>query len=473
VAVVGAGAAGTLAAVHLATEAARRGDALRLLLVDPAEPGRGVAYSTHDPRHLLNVPAGGLSAHPDQPDHFVRWLRREVWHRARPDDFAPRAEYGRYLADALAAAPDVELERVTRRVVAVEPGDHGATLRYDDDSSAAVDSVVLATGIDAPGTGWVPDGLRSCDRFVADPWTPGALDVLEAHGGAEAATDDVLLVGTGLTMVDLAATLARPGRVLHAVSRRGRVPAAHTSRCSDRRPTPVLDQLRESLTTASASAEPPDLATLRRTVRDLVAVCVRQQGDWRGAFDVLRPVTGALWSRLCEVDRAELLATDLAWWDLHRHRMPPVTAAATARLRATGRLEVSADEVLAAEPTPDGRAVEVTLRSGRRLTVAAVVNCTGPQGDVRRSADPLTRDLLATGTATAGPLHLGLRTRGGRLVDATGSDAAPLWTLGALRRGELWETTAIPEIRDQAAALAPAVLAAAVPTPHTPPFYTI
>jgi uncharacterized NAD(P)/FAD-binding protein YdhS len=472
VAVVGAGAAGTLTAVHLATEA-RRGDPLHLLLVDPAEPGRGVAYSTPDPRHLLNVPAGGLSAYPDQPEHFVAWLRREVWHRAGPADFAPRAEYGRYLAatlaDAVAAAPDVELERVARRVVAVERADNGALLRYDDMTSAAVDAVVLATGIEAPGTAWAPDGLRSSRRFVADPWAPGALDVLDAHGGAEGSTDDVLLVGTGLTMVDLAATLARTGRVLHAVSRRGRVPAAHTTRCHDSRPTPTIDALRDSLTAAAASPEPPDRATLRRTVRDLVAAAVRERGDWRAALDVLRPVTGALWSRLCEDDRAELLRGDLAWWDLHRHRMPPLTAAATARMRAAGSLRVTADEVLAAEPTVDGRAVDVTLRSGQRLTVAAVVNCTGPQGDVRRSADPLTRDLLASGTATAGPLHLGLRTRAGRLVDATGSDATPLWTLGALRRGELWETTAIPEIRDQAAALAPTVLAAA----KTPPSATL
>ena len=451
---------------------------LHLLLVDRAEPGRGVAYSTHDPRHLLNVPAGGLSAHPDQPGHFVAWLRREVWHRTGPGDFAPRAEYGRYLsaalADALATAPGVELERVARRVVAVEPAGDGAVLRYDDSTSAAVDAVVLATGIEAPGTAWAPDGLRASRRFIADPWAPGALDVLDAHGGAEGSTDDVLLVGTGLTMVDLAATLARPGRVLHAVSRRGRVPAAHTARRPGDRPTPTIDALRESLAAAAASPEPPDLATLRRTVRDLVAAAVRERGDWRTALDVLRPVTGALWSRLCEDDRAELLRTDLAWWDLHRHRMPPVTAAATARMRATGSLRISADEVLAAEPTADGRAVDVTLRSGRRLTVAAVVNCTGPQGDVRRTADPLTRDLLASGTATAGPLHLGLRTRGGRLVDATGADAAPLWTLGALRRGELWETTAVPEIRDQAAALAPAVLAAVTsPTPHTPPFATL
>ena len=176
-----------------------------------------------------------------------------------------------------------------------------------------------------------------------------------------------------------------------------------------------------------------------------MTAAVRETRDWRPAFDTLRPLTAALWSCLGPDERADFLSTDAAWWDLHRHRMPPSTAAAVARLRADGSLQVGSDEVLAAEETNDG--LVVVLASGRRLTVDAVVNCTGPQGDVRRVADPLIDDLLASGTAVPGPLGLGLRTHGGRVVDASGAHDAPVWTLGAMRRGELFETTAVPEIR--------------------------
>jgi uncharacterized NAD(P)/FAD-binding protein YdhS len=309
------------------------------------------------------------------------------------------------------------------------------------------DAMVLARGISAPGTAWAPAALAASDRFVADPWAPGALDRLATVEG------DVLLVGTGLTMVDDALPLARPGgRTRHAGSRRGRVPAAHTTRPKPPTPAPSAP-----LAAVAGGHAPADLDGLRALVRDTVAAAVRETRDWRPAFDTLRPLTAALWSCLGPDERADFLSTDAAWWDLHRHRMPPSTAAAVARMRADDSLRVGSDEVLEAEETRDG--LVVVLASGRRRAVGAVVNCTGPQGDVRRVADPLIDDLLAGGTAVPGPLGLGLRTHGGRVVDASGARDAPVWTLGAMRRGELFETTAVPEIRAQAAAVAASVAA--------------
>jgi uncharacterized NAD(P)/FAD-binding protein YdhS len=451
VAVVGAGAAGTLTAIHLVARAAEDRRPLSLVLVDPRpELGRGVAYSTTDTRHLLNVPAGGMSALPDQPGHLVDWLRAHGSPDVGPADFVPRADYGRYLdaalADQLDAAPHVRLEHRCRRVLHARTVPGGVHLALDDGSVLTADAMVLAPGIFAPGTDWAPAALRSSSRFVADPWAPGALDALSPVAG------DVLLVGTGLTMVDVALTLDRPGRTLHAVSRRGRVPAAHTGR-----PKPPTPQPCPELADLAAGAVPADLDGLRALVRRTVLDAVRDTGDWRPAFDTLRPVSAALWSRLAPDERADVLSTDAAWWDLHRHRMPQATAAAVARLRAAGALRVGSDEVLDVTETADG--LTVRLASGRRLTVAAVVNCTGPQGDVRRVADPLLDDLLGAGTAVPGPLGLGLRTHAGRVVDATGAATAPLWTLGAMRRGELFESTAVPEIRAQAAEVAAAVAA--------------
>jgi uncharacterized NAD(P)/FAD-binding protein YdhS len=450
-AVVGAGAAGTLTAIHLVDRAVRADRALDLILVDPRpEPGRGVAYATTDRRHLLNVPAGGMSALPDDPGHLVDWLRAHGHADATPADFVPRADYGRYLQDTLAealrTAAAVTLEHRCQRVRHARPVPGGVHLALADGSVLTADAMVLAPGIFAPGTAWTPTALATSDRFVADPWAPGALERLASVDG------DVLLVGTGLTMVDVALSLARPGRTLHAVSRRGRVPATHTTKAKPPTPAPSAQ-----LAAVAAGRTPADLDDLRTLVRDTVVAAVRETGDWRPAFDTLRPLTAALWSCLGPDERADFLSTDAAWWDLHRHRMPPSTAAAVARMRADDSLRVGSDEVLAAEETGDG--LVVVLASGRRLTLGAVVNCTGPQGDVRRVADPLIDDLLAGGTAVPGPLGLGLRTHGGRVVDASGAHDAPIWTLGAMRRGELFETTAVPEIRAQAAAVAASVAA--------------
>lgn len=429
VAIVGAGAAGTLTAAHLAASATRD---LDLLLVDPRpSTGRGAAYSTRDPRHRLNIPATKMSAWPADPDHFGRWLREPV-------EFPPRADYGTYLGavlgEALAgAAGHVALERRYERATGLSRHGSRLRLRLGTTGACPVDAVVLATGTPPPGTRWAPVALARSPRFVADPWSPGALDRIPP-------TATVVLVGTGLTAVDAVLSLDRPGRVVHAVSRHGMLPTVHAA-------SPL------------ASYPPPDLppgdlclAALRALVRRHVAAAVAEVGDWRPAIDSLRPVTAELWGRLPEADRAEFLRDDVRAWEVHRHRMPPDVGARIAAYRAAGRLVVHTASVVGA--TRDG---EVTLSDGTRLRDAIVVNCTGPDLDLRGSQDPLLLELFASGCARPGPLGLGLETDDdGRVAGA----AAPfVWTLGATRRGRLWETTAVPEIREQAAQVAAGILA--------------
>jgi uncharacterized NAD(P)/FAD-binding protein YdhS len=449
VAVVGAGAAGTLTAVHLASGSrVRRGERLEILLVDPAERvGRGVAYSTSDDRHLLNVPVSGMSAFPDEPDHFLDWLCRHVDSRTAPGDFARRSDFAAYLDDTLqtvvADSDGVTLVHQRTRATGLTVRDGRVDLTLADGTQPRVDAAVVAPGVFAPGTVWAPAGLVGDPHFVADPWARGALAAVPDDG-------DVLLVGTGLTGVDVALTLDRPGRTLHLVSRRGRLPAVHASGRYETAGPPLPE-----LVSVARRIRPADLHHLRRLVARTLRDAVREQRDWRAAFDTLRPLTGALWSSLSAGDRASFVREDAAWWDLHRHRMAPASAAALHDMRQDSRLTVGADEVVAV--TPVGQLLEVRLRSGRVLRVVAVVNCTGPLGDVRRAGDPFLDHLLAAGVATAGPLGLGLATDDGRLVDARGTSAAPVWTLGAMRRGELWESTAVPEIRGQAADAAAAV----------------
>ncbi|MEY9968046.1 putative NAD(P)/FAD-binding protein YdhS/tetratricopeptide (TPR) repeat protein [Streptacidiphilus sp. MAP12-16] len=445
VAIVGAGAAGTLTAARLLEHADRRRLSLDVWLVDPARAaGRGVAYGTEAGTHLVNVPAGGMSAYRERPDHFVRWLGGAGHAEAGADAFVPRSWFGHYLSDVLDEAARTSdtgrLRRGHERVVRVAREGAGIVLSFPSGRTLRADGAVLALGNFPANCAWAPLGLREAPGFVADPWAAGAF--------ADVPPDaDVLLVGTGLTMVDVALALELPGRTLHAVSRHGLTPQVHARTPTASMPGPPLPV-------------DCDLTRLRRLVRHQIARSRRLFGDWRPGVDSLRPLTAALWQQLSDADRARLLREDLRDWEVHRHRMPPSSADALDAAVAAGRLRIGPGEV--ADVTAHDDRIRVRLADGRLLTVGAVVNCTGSPADLRTVDDPLVADLLACGLARPGPAGLGLDTAPDGSVVASGSvqgrTRAPLWTLGALRRGNLLETTAVPEISAQAQAVAKAVV---------------
>ena len=431
VVVVGAGAAGTLTASHLVTGLSSR---YRVVLVDPsATTGRGPAYSTPDARHLLNVPASGMSAFPRDPEHFFRWVRSHHDPETQPQDFVPRRVYGDYVEGLLTNAAEypgnARLERRHESCVGIDRrGDH-FVVRLSSGQSVVARAVVLANGA-RPGTDWAPDGLRDSAHLVADPWTE------------ELPEGDLLLVGTGLTMVDVAVSADREGRTLHAVSRHDLVPAVHRVPTTPAVPPPPG-------VTRIAS-----LAELRAALRTHVERTVCETGDWRPAMDGLRPVTAQLWQGLAEEDRRTFLAEDARTWDVHRHRMPPVTAGRLKAVSDAGRLVRHRGTVLEATRVRDG--VEVTLSDGTRLTVAGVVNCTGPVGTLAK--DPLLVALGRTGLVRPGPAGMGIDTADDGRVIGVLPASMPFFALGTLRRGNLWETTAMPEIREQAYDVARAVV---------------
>ncbi len=471
VAVVGAGAAGTLTALHLARAARARGALLDIVVLDPAaELGRGTAFGTTDDRHLLNVPAVGMSAFPESPHHFVEWRReRGVGLGHDLHAFAPRREYSRYLEDTLwaelrAAATGVRLEHRRAWVTGIEP------LRTDPAGRDGVrrwrllchgarpleaDAFVVATGLPEAGTAWAPQSLVRSSSFVVDPWAPGALEAVARDRRGSA---DVLVVGSGLTMVDVVLTVlgrtARHDRRVTAVSRSGLLPRAHAAR-----PLPAV--------VPDVSDWPQDLeGVVVRASRHLHEVRAAT-GDWRPGVDGLRFQVAELWSRWEEAERAEFLTRYAGAWGRLRHRMPPSSAARVDAFRAAGRLEVRADRVVEARCLGAG-GVRVTLASGEVREVGWVVNCTGPALDVRASGNHLLDDLLRPRVdgplASAATAGMGLRTRAGRLLAPDGTPSpAPVWVLGALRRGELLESTAVPEIRGQAQQVAEAVLGALEP----------
>jgi uncharacterized NAD(P)/FAD-binding protein YdhS len=433
VVVVGAGAAGALTASHLVTGLSSR---YRIALVDPSPAtGRGPAYSTTDDRHLLNVPASGMSAFPRDPEHFFRWVRTHHDPETQPQDFVPRRVYGDYVAGLLQAAAEypgnARLERRVESVLGIDRRGDRFVVRLSSGQSIVARAVVLATG-SRPGIDWAPPSLASSDRLVADPWTQALPE------------GDLLLVGTGLTMVDLAISADRPGRTLHTVSRHDLVPEVHR------------------LPTTPAVPPPPGITRiacldeLRDVVEAHVAHTVEATGDWRAAIDGLRPVTAQLWQSLSDDDKRRFLTDHSRTWGVHRHRMSSVTADRLAEITASGRLVRHSGTLVSAREVDGG--VEATLADGTSVVVAGIVNCTGPVDTI--AADPLLAGLSRTGLVRPGPAGLGIDTSDDGRVLGVLPTAMPLYAIGTLRRGNLFETTAMPEIREQAYDVARSVLRA-------------
>ncbi|GIG56975.1 hypothetical protein Lfu02_13470 [Longispora fulva] len=417
--VVGGGCSGAIVAAHLLRT---RDGAVQL--VEPRDRlGRGVAYDTDDAWHLLNSRAGKMSALADVPDDFVRWC---TWQRLRggPDDFLPRRAYGRYLEATLehaAATHPGRLRVIHQRAVRVTPG----SVELADGTRLATDWTALALGhsptADPPGA---PVGSPG---YVRDPWAAGALESVRAE-------EPVILLGTGLTAVDVALSLARRGHYggVHAVSRHGLLPRAHTARPGDLAVAPL------SLPTGGES-----LGKLLRMAREAMETAE----DWRPVVDALRPRVDALWRGLTHEEQARFLRHVARYWEIHRHRMAPVVGTAVERLLDSGEFTVTAGQV--AQATASG----VALTDGRTLPGRTVINCTGP-GSAGRTGDPLVRALVADGLARFDRHRLGLDVDDdGMLLGRDGAASREIWTVGPLRRGRWWETMAVPEIRAQTSTL--------------------
>ncbi|MFM9112271.1 MAG: FAD/NAD(P)-binding protein, partial [Actinomycetota bacterium] len=216
VAIVGGGASGTLVAANLlATLSA--GD--EVIVVEPRNVlGRGVAYSTTDPRHLLNVRAKQMSGVVGDADHFLRWAGCDR------DDFVPRRDYGRYLADLLdsrRASSAAQFHHVVESIERIERVDGSWSLVTARETRLVADVVVIATGNPAPSIPTWASGAIGAPGFVADPWAPGALQELSGI---------VVAIGTGLTFVDVAVSVleSSPTSRVVGVSRHGLLPTPHT-----------------------------------------------------------------------------------------------------------------------------------------------------------------------------------------------------------------------------------------------------
>jgi uncharacterized NAD(P)/FAD-binding protein YdhS len=445
-AVIGGGASGVLVAAHLARS---NRSPQRITIFEPRQNlGAGAAYSTSDPRHLLNTPARSMSAFENQPDDFVEWLSaRSVG--ATPDSYAPRRLYRRYLRDVLdmavrcaARGTTVEWARTSVESIrpVTEPAGRRCILRTGSAQERRFDSVVLAVGAPEPAA-LSSLNLPASPRVVTNPWAPGALDQVPADS-------DVLLIGTGLTAVDVALGLADGIgiRTVHARSRKGLLPAVHTS--GGFAEFSGIDF--EGVTTARSAV---------RAFRDAVGDATEAGLDWRNVVSSARSRFPEVWRAMPGSEQQRLLRHAGRRWEVRRHRMSPLVASYVSAMQASGALTLGAGHTESVECyKSDGREVfHVTLASGARrelLKVGSIVDCSGP-GTYLQSSSKLTGRLLDDGIVQQHRSGMGISvTEDGVVVTKNAKAEDLLYAIGWCRRGGSFESTAVPELRKQAAQIA-------------------
>lgn len=433
--IIGGGASGAVLAASLLR---RVGTDTEIVLIEKSkEVGRGLAYSTWDPSHLLNVRAGNMSAYADQPDHFYEWLQVHG-----PEHgigcptrfcFVPRGVYGEYIGGLLRDVPKSQQLRIVRdECVKVARRGDGMELTFASGNSLELDYCVLATGNEQR-----PPLLTARGE---NPWAAGVLDRIDKDA-------KVLMIGTGLTMVDAVLSLYRRGHhgQIIAVSRRGLL--SHTHQMVKAR---KLDR-------ADVPFGAP-ISVLTRWVRGLSDAAMREGGDWRSTIDSLRPYTQELWKRMTLEQRSRFLRHARPWWNICRHRMAPQISDLIRNLIAEGRLRVVAAHIVDAKREGAEITATLFLRGESRtetITVASILECTGLPDDPRHSANPVIASLYAEGLIRSGPLGIGLDLDDQcAVIDAVGETSERLFAIGPLTRGAFWESIALPDIRNQCASLA-------------------
>ena len=450
--IIGGGATGVLLACHLLRDPSgpwgrRPARRVQVTIVEKSDSaGLGLAYGTRNAEHLLNVRASNMSAFPDEPEHFWNWVRSNGLDTGLSCSdafcFVPRQIYGRYLADLLQShrvgrSPRQELHVVRGECASLRPTRLGVEVKLTDGSSHFGHIAVLATGNEAPP--------NAHGRYGVSPWQ-------EPRQAGVMAEDAVLIMGSGLTMVDYVLTLlqARHRGPITAISRRGLLPQPHRA-------------IAPFIIDAADIPFGTDISYILRWLRDLVETGLAPDQDWRSVIDALRPFTHDLWQSWPEPAKRRFLRHARAWWDVHRHRTAPQIDRRLRAAIASGQVNVIAGKVAKIAAGPDGGVAVTYRRRGamemETIRVAKIAECVGVAVPLPQSTNPVLQNLLEQGLARPDSIGFGLDVASDcAVIGRAGKPSTKLFALGPLTRGRFWESVAIPDIRLQCAELAQRIL---------------
>ncbi|GGA93619.1 hypothetical protein GCM10011511_16130 [Puia dinghuensis] len=400
----------------------------------------GDAFCTDVDYHLLNVPAGKMSAYDDNPGDLVEWLSL-AGYDYNPYSFIPRRLYKNYIFYTLekemaCGAGYVQVEFIRGEATDVSEERRGVVV--DGRDTIQADMVILALGNFPPGNLRLEDNAYlNLPGYYRSAW--------ESDFFRELDTDDpVLLLGTGLTMVDMVLTLHQRGHRggIFVLSTHGYVPTSHM-------PPGVYHSFEREL------YEAEDVVGLFKVIRANIRKAKAMNIDWRAVIDSIRPFTQKVWLKLSIRERWRFLEHLRHIWGVARHRMPADNAALVEQLIQTGQVQVLAGRVSSIGATGQTGFQIMYKERGSRLERViyskVIVNCMGPELNWNRIKQPLVTNLLNKGVIDTDELRLGVNCMpDGAIIGKNGRVSEFLYTIGPTTKGILWESTAVPEIRHQA-----------------------
>jgi uncharacterized NAD(P)/FAD-binding protein YdhS len=435
--IIGGGASGTLLAVNLIKNSGE--NPIEINLVEKSKAiGRGVAYSTAEDVHLLNVPAAKMGAFPDDIEHFHRWLAANDYDYA-PGDFVSRRLYGEYLrevfADAIAGKNcNVSLNLIDDEAIDVLTDKDSALVLLASGEVLPSHRVVLAFGNFLP-----PDlpaenrDYTNSEKYFRNAWSEKIPEKI-------APDDEITIIGTGLSAVDAILTLHRRGHTgkITAISKHGWFPAVHAAAKPYQ---PLCEELEQQTTTLGV------LKTVRRH-------CSRAD-NWRSVIDALRPSTQKTWLRLPIEEKRKFMRHLRRIWEVSRHRMPPQCAQILNKMQDEGKLKIRRGKIQNIEINGGKFRVHyLSSNEDKSFSTDAIINCIGAESDFGKIEFTLVKSLIERGDIVPDELALGLAaTPDGKIISRENQISGVLRTLGTALRGVLWESTAMPEIRAQARTL--------------------
>jgi uncharacterized NAD(P)/FAD-binding protein YdhS len=435
IAIVGGGFSGAVLAWHLHRTAPGKHN---IVIVEPRdEIGRGLAYDSFDPAHRINVPALKMNLDYDKEGHFEQWLIASGYPAHDPVAqlpgalFPTRAAFGDYVnAHVRQLGSAVTHLKTTARAIVPQPG--GYRIATDDGGEIAADAVVLAVCHTPPQVPSSLAPLQSDARFIANPWQRDVLrNIAPDHR--------VLIIGTGLTMADIVASLDRQGHRgnILAVSRRGRRSQPHAT---------------EQMEPFGEFAENPERTTLSllRRVRRTIAEAACEGLSWHPVLDQLRLQGVDIWRALPLHERARLVHHLRPFWDTYRFRIAPQVDDVIRRRIADGTFDIRAGSIRASAAQDRDLAVDLRpRRSGawERHAFDAVVIATGPAHGTVFESNALLGQIGSAGLARPDPLGLGIDVDlQGRAINRDGAAAQALFVAGPLARGTFGELMGAPDL---------------------------
>ncbi len=453
--IIGGGFSGLLVAHHLIHET---NTPLHIQLFDPKnKKGCGTAYSVDSDAYLLNVVASKMSAFAEYSEHFLNWVMHNADYRSLDRSmiaqaFLPRKLYGEYLsfiAEEListAGKKNCTLEFIPSEVTQLSrtPFEYRLTTK---ENSYDVHSCVLATGNERPKTPTtISKTIEQSAYYFGNPW------LNEIYNNSQH-LHRLLIIGNGLTMVDTVMGLYQRGfkGTIYSISPNG---------------FNILPHRNNGLLYSKLNEELPTKKGLREIASSTFKHIriVRKFGlSAEPVIDSLRPHVQKIWQELTIQEKKLFLSRIRHLWGVARHRIPLHMHDKIQQLRIEKKLHIIAGRLHSAEPGEKGIDVVFTdKKTGRNesLSFDRIINCTGPNSDLHHTTSPLLKQLYKDGYIIQDELKLGLRVdlNTYQLINSEGAISPCFYTLGGHLRGELWESTAVNELRTQAKELALKIL---------------